>query len=338
MNLNLKKLTKKSLFEKINEVDIYRYYIDSSLDFNSMILSPLRKESIPSFGFFIGKEGDICFNDFVLNVSGDAVKFVQLLFNINFGQALNRIALDFNLDDEFDVVGQKSNTGKNIPNKIDYSSILEKLKTKVVLGTKRRDWRFQDFAFWDQFGISLTTLKKYNVIPLLYYIINEKVIKADEYAYAYREAKNNVISCKIYQPFNTKLKWLNSHDESVIQGWNQLPFRGELLIITKSLKDVMSIVENTGIPSIALQSEKIKLNPKVIEDLKRRFKRIVILYDNDYDKETNWGKLFGEKMSTETGFPFYMFDSKYKCKDFSDLVKKYNVIEAVEILLKLINF
>ena len=337
MNLNLIKLTKKSLFSKISDIDVYRYYIDSTLDFNATILSPLREESMPSFGFFVGKEGDVCFNDFVLNVSGDAVKFIQLLFNLNFGQALNKIALDFNLDNVLETVGSKSNTGRILP-KVDQSAILEKLKTKVVLGTKRRDWRFQDFAFWDQFGISLWTLKKYNVIPLAYYIINDKVIKSDEYAYAYRESKNNIITCKIYQPYNTTLKWMNSHDESVIQGWNQLPFRGELLIITKSLKDVMAIVENTGIPAIALQSEKIKLNPKVIEELKRRFKRIIILYDNDYDKETNWGKLFGEKMSKDTGFPFYMFDSKYECKDFSDLIKKYGIFEAVEILLKLINF
>ena len=59
--------------------------------------------------------------------------------------------------------------------------------------------------------------------------------------------------------------------------------------------------------------------------------RLIILYDNDYDKEENWGQIFSKRLEQETGFIGRCIDSKHEAKDFSDLVEKVGVKKAVEI-------
>jgi len=55
---------------------------------------------------------------------------------------------------------------------------------------------------------------------------------------------------------------------------------GEYIVITKSLKDVMCLYE-FGIPAIAPCSENLFLTESQYEKIKKKFKRILVLYDND---------------------------------------------------------
>lgn len=59
-----------------------------------------------------------------------------------------------------------------------------------------------------------------------------------------------------------------------------LPKTGEYLVVTKSLKDVMTLY-SLGIPAIAPISENCFLSESQYNRLKERFKYIVLLYDND---------------------------------------------------------
>ena len=59
-----------------------------------------------------------------------------------------------------------------------------------------------------------------------------------------------------------------------------LPKMGEYLVVTKSLKDVMTLY-NLGIPAIAPISENCFLSEAQYHRLKERFKHIILLYDND---------------------------------------------------------
>lgn len=55
---------------------------------------------------------------------------------------------------------------------------------------------------------------------------------------------------------------------------------GDYIVITKSLKDVMCLYE-FGIPAIAPCSENLFLTESQYEKIKKKFKRILVLYDND---------------------------------------------------------
>jgi len=327
INLNKKLVTKELLLKHVLDIEIYLHYSKQNVVIKKPMLSPLRTELTPSFGYFMGESGEICFNDFKLG-KGDCIKFVQIMFDLNYFEALSKIVIDFKLTDKFYYKNLKSNHNKPIT-KIDYSfreSIIKK-NHNIKLGKKKRDWKLYDLVYWQQYGINLDILNKYKVEPIEYIFINDKPILADKYTYCFTEFKDGNKTYKIYQPFNKEFKWLNNHDSSVWQGWKQLPEKGDELIITKSLKDVMSIDSILGIPAVSLQSEGTKPKPHIIQELKNRFKTIYLLYDNDFDKEKNWGQIFAKELYKEFDMINLMIPSEFESKDFSDLVKNVDNFE-----------
>ena len=86
---------------------------------------------------------------------------------------------------------------------------------------------------------------------------------------------------KIYRPLAIKKeKWIGNTTKNYILGYKQLPEQGDLLIITKSLKDVMCL-KSLGYNSISPSSEGTLLPEIVIKDLSNRFKQLIVLFDND---------------------------------------------------------
>jgi len=338
INLNKTFVSKQELLKHLTDYDIYKMYIGSAnMPIKGNMKSPLRKDDNPSFGFFIGESGELCFKDFILG-SGDCIKFVMLKFGLSFFEALSKIALDANLDDEFII---KNTFRTNIlaapsdPNREDFI----KTVNSSYIGKTSRSWDIRDYSFWNQFGITKPILDRYNVNPISYLHvgINKVIVKTDFHTYCYNEMKDGKHTFKIYQPNSTQFKWLNNHDESVWQGWSQLPEKGSDLIITKSLKDVMSIVAVTGIPAVSLNSETVYPKHQVMDELIERFDNVFVLYDNDYDKSINWGREFGKKLSNQFDICQKEIEDKYKSKDFSDLVKNHGYKFAKEYLEELIS-
>lgn len=329
INLNKKMVTKESLLEKISDWDVFNMYIPEDLNLKDPILSPLRDESKPSFGLFIGERGEICFKDFLLG-SGDCIKFVQMKFSLDYFEAMSKIALDAKLDNQF-IIKNTFKTNVISSPSVSRESIIT-AGEKFSLTKKSRKFELFDLAFWNQFGIDYDTLLKYNVTPISHIFFNGKIIVADKYAYCFTEYKDGVETYKIYQPLNSTYKWLNSHNESVWQGWEQLPKTGDKVIITKSLKDVMAIDKTLGVPVVSLQAEGVIPKEHIIEQLRHRFTTIFLLYDNDYDKEVNWGREFGEKISDKYNLIQIEIDESYKSKDYSDLIKNIGKDIAKSIL------
>lgn len=336
MNLNRKLVTKEGLMKKVSDVDVFRYYIGKEINLNSSISSPLRKDSNPSFGFFRGNSGEICFKDFVLG-SGDCIKFVELLFGLSFFDAMSKIVVDFSLTNDFECRLEVPTTKNQYDNR-DYKTRQEILDSEqeTKLGKKSRPWEAHDFAYWYRHGIDPETLKKYQVEPIEYLFINNKPYYMSKYAYIYKEYKDGEETFKMYQPFNKDFKWLTNHDGSTWQGWEQLPVAGNYLIITKSLKDVMALNNLTRYDAVALQAESVKPKEHVIKELKDRFAAIFVLYDNDFDKEVNWGRQLGNAFCKEHDLVQIEIPDQWKSKDFSDLVKNHGRETAVKILEKLL--
>jgi hypothetical protein len=318
-NLNRKMITKESLLQKISDIEVYNMYIKEPINLRNLIHSPLREENKPSFGFFLGENQEVCFKDFVVG-SGDCIRFVQLKFGLNYFEAMSKIAVDAQLDNDFIVArGFTVSEHANL-NTQSRKDIIDGINSSKLAKRSRKP-TIEDVSFWNRFGIDGATLQKYNVSPISHIFFGQKIVKADPLAYAFTERKDGVETYKIYQPYNKDYKWLNNHNESVWQGWEQLPEKGERLIITKSLKDVMAITNLCKIPAISLQAEGVTPKEHVVDQLKERFDMIFLLYDNDYDKDVNWGREFGQKISQKFGLSQIEIDEKYQSKDFSDMVK-----------------
>jgi hypothetical protein len=312
-------ITREDILKYVTQEEIYSFYLGENITSLGVFHSPLREDNIPSFALYFHRYHNniLMFKDFATNDCGDFIVLVMKLFGLDYPSALKKIAFDFKLS-TFDV-----DTTKQV---VQYTRIVE--RERIKLGVKTRPWLNKDKAYWSSFGIKKSTLEKFRVYPIEYILYNETAVKASEYAYVYVEQKDERISYKIYQPFEAKIKkWINNADYSVHQGYTQLPKSGNLLIITKSLKDVMSIYDCLNISAIGLQSESVMMKDSVMEEYKTRFKRVICLFDND-----EAGRKLSESFTIKYNIPHFFVPNLPKVTDFSDLVKVVGREEAIKII------
>lgn len=293
-------ITLDYILSKVSEYDIYSHYIG---DFKVGMIynSPFRKDKNPSFGVYYSKRTrQLLFKDHGTGECGNVVKFVSLYTGLtSYNDILN------------DIVNRLKITSKT---KLD-SSKQYIPSTETVIGVVRQDFTQTDIDYWAQFHISLDTLLKYDVSSIKYYLCNGVVkgtYKVENPMYAYKVYNN----FKIYRPLADKYtKWRNNLSEYDIQGYKQLPEKGNILFITKSMKDVMCFRE-LGYDAISPSSESTFISQDVLDDLKKRFKRIIILFDRDPAGCRNTIK-FKNKYQLISLF----INKKFKAKDISDAIK-----------------
>ena len=308
-------ITLDDILSKVKEYDIYSRYI-GHFKIGLIYNSPFRKDKNPSFGIFYSKKsGRLLFKDHGTGECGDVIKFVSLYTGItNYNDILNRIVKDLNITN----------------NTVLKASKEYKIPTETVIGVVRQDWTDVDKQYWSQFGITINTLKKFNVSSIKYYLCNgivKAIYKDTNPMYAYKVYNH----FKIYRPLADKYtKWRNNLQEYDIQGFQQLPKKGDLLIITKSLKDVMCLYE-MGYTAISPASESTFIPDKVLDMLKSNFKRILICFDRD-----NAGVRNMRKISLKTGLNGFLVHKKYKSKDISDAVKNNGFEEIKQWLNKIL--
>jgi len=92
-----------------------------------------------------------------------------------------------------------------------------------------------------------------------------------------------------------------------------------------------------GYHAIALQSEMQLPNEKLIFELKNRFDKIDVLYDNDFNNINNPGQTMAKKICELHGLKNLCLPNKYKCKDISDLIKSVGIDVTYTLLKNLIN-
>ena len=59
-----------------------------------------------------------------------------------------------------------------------------------------------------------------------------------------------------------------------------------------------------------------------IDELKKRFKNVFVLYDNDFNKEVNVGRIAGSKLAEQFGLKQIELPDYLHIKDSSDLCKR----------------
>jgi len=317
-------ITFQDILNKVAEIDILSYYLGVS-EVPILIQSPLRKDDKPSFGFYSRDGSKIYYKDFSTNECGGVFDLLGLMWNCSYNEVLSRIQKDLpNLNGEGNVL--KTNKSTRV-----YTNSSTTLECKV------REWRDYDISYWESYGITLNLLKKAEVYPISHKIINRDsnryVFVADKYAYVYIERKNNKISKKVYQPFNTKgFKWSSKFDSSIISLWKLLPESGDKVCICSSLKDSLCLMNNINVPCISLQGEGYTMSDTAINELKRRFKKVYILYDND-----KAGIEDGIKLSKLTNFTNIELPQFIGGKDVSDLYKVKGKEEFIKIISPLFN-
>lgn len=302
---------------EIKDIDLVRHYLGIT-KVPCLINSPLREDSKPSFALYSPNNLEINYKDFSTGDGGNIVTLLSKIWNCSIYSTKLKIHQDY-IDGGLKI---ENNQPVNLENNSE-------------IQCKIREWRNYDIKYWNSFGVSLDILKFADIYPISHKIIikdNRKhLFVADKYAYVFVERKENNISLKIYQPFNTNgYKWTNKQDKSVLNLWTKLPNYGDKICICASVKDALCLWNNIKIPSIALQGEGFPISKTAINELKKRFKSVYICLDND-----NPGIAYSTALSEETGFTNIILPKFQNGKDISDLYKEKGLKDFIQITTNL---
>lgn len=310
----------RDLLEKVSDIDIYTYYI-GDFKLGQLMNSPLRSDDhMPSFAIFRGRNGNLMFKDHGIGVSGNALKFIKELKGIDSRDELERELLR---------IVRRMNPNQHIATR-NYVNSVDSGPTDI--GIVRQPFTQVDKEYWKQFHISIDTLKKFNVFSIKYFLCNRVVrgtYKETNPVYAYKVYDK----FKIYRPLASKYtKWRTNLTNRHVQGLAELPQEGgNLLIITKSLKDVMCLYE-MGFYAISAASETTFIPEDILQSLRSKWKHIVILYDRDAT-----GMRKSREYSKTYKFKAVFVNKRYNAKDISDAVKTNGFDEIKTWLSKTLN-
>ena len=330
MAVNIGKPSTKfeDILSRVSEIDILNHYFGIKT-IPCTISSPLRVDKHPSFCFYSTNGIKVHWTDLSTGDKGGTFDLLKLYWGKSYKDVVIQLY--------HDLPKITKTSTLTLSDKPKITSIRES-KTNSELLCKVREWKKHDLEYWGSYGISLEWLKYADVYPISHKIVIKEgakiVIPADKYAYAYIECKEGKVTMKIYQPFNRLgFKWSNKHDRTVLGLWTKVPETGDKICICSSMKDALCLWANTGIPALTLQGEGYPISNTAIKELKRRFKKIFILLDND-----KAGLIDGEKLARLTGFTNLTLPCFDGGKDIADLYKVLqNKEEFRNILLGLFN-
>ena len=306
-------ITKDFILSKVNQESIMQHYTGLDVSSKKLALSPFRIDNHLTVSFYKSKSDILYLHDFATNEHINCFQAVMKKFGVNYYEALNIIAKDFNL-----IEGE--NNIKEQPLIIESIKETESAKIQVQI----KDYTDKELEWWKQFGISKRTLKKFHVYSLQHIFLNGelKFTSSEQcpiYGYYFGKDKNGIEKWKIYFPLKENYRFLNNLSKKVLQGYHQLPKTGELLVITKSMKDLMAMYE-FGISAVSPNSETLFVDNKKLEEFKKRFKHILVIYDNDRPGLHNMWLI--RKQYPELNYYYLPF---YLSKDFTDSIKLVGV-------------
>lgn len=320
-------LSKELILSRISEEQIMEYYLNLPVK-KGLVVSPLRDDKNPTCSFF--RKGDtLIFKDFALGKNYTAISIVMERFKVNYMQALKIIANDFGILPNKKL--QKNDGFKN-----PHTTTFEESEPTIIQITPQ-PFSESELKWWGDFGITLDILKHFNIYSCKHIFLQGKLsfsstARMPIYGY-YGGKKDKIERWRCYFPKKRSFRFLTNWPASMIQGYNQLPQKGDTLVITKSLKDVASLY-SFGISAIAPNSEMIFISDEVLKDLKTRFNNIVVFYDNDLPGIHGMLKI----KRAHPKLKYLFIPRKLGAKDFSDLYKKFGREQTYEYIQEAIKF
>lgn len=276
----------EDILERVDEYTLYCSYLDYDPIIGKRYLSPIRtfieaeKDTDPSFGIFVNTrapknmgEGvyanEFLWKDMAKGITGDIFKLVQILCNLETRKdAMFQVMMDTGI-----IPGQKSRP--IIDTKTQrfqgYSNI--QVHSREFMDT-------QELKFWNKGNVNKSLLSRYNVTSISsYWLYDDQKypLYAPRFSFAYRIWDKY----QLYFPkSDKKKKFRTDWTYPCVPGFLQLEYNSPLLIITKSMKDVM-VLRSFGYEAIAPRSEHVMVPVECIEMMKRKYKKILVLFDND---------------------------------------------------------
>ena len=272
-------VSREGILSRTTGAAIFQHYIG---DYSKSMKSPLRKDTVPSFSVFYSTfHRKLMFKDHASGEFGDCFDIVGLIYDLSFYDTCVRINMDLGLG----FTCPKSDRVYSAPRIVVAKRNIEMPKDRQ-LGVKFRPWSNCDHMYWTvKYDLKEKHLKYYNIFPVQSVFLGNDIVwthSDKDPIYTYMFFKDNTYYYKVYRPLteNKQFKWMSSTNRTILQGWDQLPATGDTLILTKALKDV-AVYRKLGYYAIACQNEISMIKDTVMDELKGRFKRVVVNQDHD---------------------------------------------------------
>ena len=316
------KITKELILSRFSEEQLMEYYLHLPVK-KGLFRSPLRRDKQPTCSFYRNKSGTLIFKDFATGQHLNIFDVVQSIFRCDYFKSLRIIANDFGI--------VRDNTLHKNPGKINLNPIKIKDKEISKIQIEVQEFTDSELKWWGKYGISKDILKRFDVYSCKHVFLNDQLFAESQqhcpiFGY-YGKKYQGLELWRCYFPKRTSFRFITNWPSKKIQGYDQLPKKGKLLVITKSMKDSMCLY-SCGITACAPNSENLFIPDKVLEDLKNRFKNIVVLYDNDRPGLYNMAKI--RKEHPELTYVF--IPKKYGSKDISDFYKDHGRKETLNLI------
>lgn len=316
------RISKEKILKYVSQEEIFKMYLTISPVYGARFKNPLRDDNNPDCVFYIDGRGVIKFRDIAMGWNWDCFNVVEYRYNLSFSEALSKIGTDFKLID-----GEQISTEREI-------ILKEPLKPrKVIIEIKARQWNTVDRDYWLKNLIHKKTLEFYNVVPVRNYWINGDIkyfYSDNDPCYAYWFGPYEYI---LYMPLRKKgsVRFIQNV-RNRLQGYDQLPESGDLLLLTKSLKDVMLAYE-FGISSTATLGETTYLSNEQFSDLYNRFDTIISLLDFDRAGITAANR-YRKQYEIQ---PFFLTNGRfnsidYGAKDLTEFGSKFGEKDLLDLL------
>ena len=317
-------LTKEFILETIPQEELFQYYGHIHPD-QGVVRNPLRADSTPSckFSWYNGR---LWLRDWTETHPMDCFTLVQRMNGCNFQGALEIIARDF---------------GPHSERKIELSEQMKSKRRKKEIQVKRGEFSASDYRWMRKYLLNPDICRFFNI----HHIDNVWLDGVLKYSSTYSDpalgyyfgSNEDQQRWKIYFYLRQKPLVRFIANTSRINGWIQLPEKGDILLLTKSLKDVACLYR-FGLTAVAMQGESTIPYPRIIDELTSRFSIIYSLYDYDPAGIESAGILHKEYGIPSLFLtPEYLGPDDYP-KDFSDYVAAHGKEKTQTLVQRLYDY
>lgn len=312
-----------TIYSLIGQERLMEFYFGDRVKLGKKYCNPFRNDTNAGCSFKWSQGGNLYFLDYATEqVFFTPLDIAQMRTGYHYPDILYKIESDFQIKD-LDLADRnrlvlESSVRNGAPPELKPADIKVKL-TKFSAA---------DLAYWAQFGITESILKFYDVRRVQKAWIADQLWYLDnpfDPCYRYKEKEK----FKLYRPKAEKQhKFRSNYFGGLLEGYTQLPHKGEILVITKGLKDVMTL-HSIGVNAVAVRSENTPMSENAFELLKNRFDKIYIWFDVD-----EAGFKGAAKMSNLYNLPTLTHDKELG-KDPSDIYRDHGKEKLTEICHRL---
>lgn len=273
--------------------------------------SPFREDRRPTCNLRRGDNNRLYYRDWaIMSKSMDVFKLYQHLYGGTFD---NTVKCLWQM--------MEGTSGQN-PHRIHQVRITPQPPAKITVRSRTMDRH--DHAWWRQFNISPELLEMYRVTAVRRCVLNGETYyhyfppyTPSAYAYEFEDGY------KVYFPHRKSSRFIsNTH---AVQGYDQLAQEGKGVVITKALKDVMTL-RSFGVNAVAPQSENTPVSDELIEELTERFGKVLVFMDNDLPG------ISAMKYYKEKNLTVCMIPRAWGAKDLSDYCRDNGPKETGRII------